>query len=308
MSIKVMDRVADRKFKNATDKNIMMAMANHASDCGNGVWASDQTLGDRAGVARETANKCIARLEAQGLVEKTGRRKIGDKSWTNIYRIALEVLIALPLTDSARSYRERHKTEDVTERHTVKSNDVTLSSPRCDAEPPNEVTERHTNRPRTILEPSSCASDANQPPHTQPAKPNPEPPEGDKRKPKGFSWWVPYAEAIARATGTHSVLSGIQGDATHIAGRAARDDVAVELIAGALLAYYRDPVVKGYSAPKSVSNAVRERKYEPFLAKPAQIDPKDDAAGNEWERRHLAENERMEAEMAAWRQAQGEAA
>jgi len=151
MSIKVQDWVADRRFNNATDKNVLMAMASHASDCGSGVWASHQSLGDRAGVSRETAQRSIKRLLDSKLIEKTGK-KVNGSIWTHEYKVSLEMLYSMPFTQSAQAVHDRFNNTEVTERH---NEEVTLTHGGSDGASQREVTERHTNRPRTVNKPNN---------------------------------------------------------------------------------------------------------------------------------------------------------
>ena len=154
-----MDVVGDREFANATDKNVLMAIANHASDDGTGAWASQQTLADRAGVKRETAGRAITRLDDAGLVWKAGR-KVNGSAWTHNYSIDLPTLYAMPLTASAKAALERFKKREVTERHNGKTGrEVTFAQEGCDSDTLREVTERHTNRPEpslTVIPPSGA--------------------------------------------------------------------------------------------------------------------------------------------------------
>ena len=161
MSIKIMDMVADRIVGktdkkpngNQTEKNLLMAMANYASDNGEGIWASNQCLADRAGVSRETATRTVKLLKDKGLIERLGIKKYG-KTHTVIYRMDLTVLYHLDLTETAKNHLERMAVSDVTERHNASVNDVTEdhnASERCDARDVSDVTERHTNRYRNHI-------------------------------------------------------------------------------------------------------------------------------------------------------------
>ena len=146
MSIKIMNMVADRIVGktdkkpngNQTEKNLLMAMANYASDNGEGIWASNQCLADRAGVSRETATRTVKSLKDKGLIERLGIKKYG-MTHTVIYRIDLTVLYHLDLTETAKNHLERMEVNDVTERHNASVNDVTE---RHNASV-NDVTEDH---------------------------------------------------------------------------------------------------------------------------------------------------------------------
>ncbi|MEL7231858.1 MAG: helix-turn-helix domain-containing protein, partial [Pseudomonadota bacterium] len=144
MSIKLMDMVADRFFKNATDKNVLMAIANHASDCGHGAWASHQAIADRAGVSRETAGRSIKRLLASKLIRKDGKRVRGS-AWTHEYRVDLHALSDMPLTQTAQAAKDRLENREVTERHNDIGREVTFTQEGSDADTPREVTERHND-------------------------------------------------------------------------------------------------------------------------------------------------------------------
>lgn len=161
MSIKVMDMVADRIISSTekkpngdqTDKNVLSALANYASDCGSGIWASNQTVGDRAGVSRETAQRSIKRHIESGLLINDGTRKTSGTSFTRVYKIDVRLLHSLPLTLTAKKQKEYM---EVTERHNQNTApEVTLTLGGSDADTVSEVTERHTNRPLTFNESSS---------------------------------------------------------------------------------------------------------------------------------------------------------
>ena len=145
MSIKVMDMVGDRQLPSSTEKQVLMSMANYASDCGNGIWASNQTVGDRIGVKRETVSRNISKLLSSGVIEKVGKRKPypQSKHWTVVYKIRLDILVSLPMTKTAIAHQELMRKQSVTENHNVIE--------RCDYDAVNDVTGNHTNRP---IEPS----------------------------------------------------------------------------------------------------------------------------------------------------------
>ena len=132
MSIKIMNMVADRIVGktdkkpngNQTEKNLLMAMANYASDNGEGIWASNQCLADRAGVSRETATRTVKSLKDKGLIERIGIKKYG-MTHTVIYRMDLTVLYHLDLTETAKNHLERMAVSDVTEDHNASVSDVT---------------------------------------------------------------------------------------------------------------------------------------------------------------------------------------
>lgn len=137
----------------------------------------------------------------------------------------------------------------------------------------NPYNNPHTNPQR--------ARDEKQPSSDTPEKPNSEPSPPDDRemsqpktqtKRRGLKWWEPYATALAGEVG-RSYLSGM-GDAKQCAEWARRYEVEPETVAGALLAFYRDPAERARNHHPKVSTALSDERFAAFIESPADPTPK----------------------------------
>ena len=97
MSWRVANVCAERKFGSATRKQIIMFLADKASDDGSGIWCSKGTIQRHTELGETTVKRTIREFLKEGILVETGAR--GCKNgFTVIYRINLTKIEALELT------------------------------------------------------------------------------------------------------------------------------------------------------------------------------------------------------------------
>ena len=97
MSWRVANACAERKFGSATRKQIIMFLADKASDDGSGIWCSKGTIQRHTELGETTVKRTIRDFLKEGILVETGAR--GCKNgFTVVYRIDLAVVEALELT------------------------------------------------------------------------------------------------------------------------------------------------------------------------------------------------------------------
>lgn len=97
MSWRVANTCAERKFGSATRKQIIMFLADKASDDGSGIWCSKGTIQRHTELGETTVKRTIRRFLKEGILVETGAR--GCKNgFTVVYRIDLAQIEALELT------------------------------------------------------------------------------------------------------------------------------------------------------------------------------------------------------------------
>lgn len=79
-----------RKFGSATRKQIIMYLANKASDDGTGIWCSKHTIARHTELSLATVKRIIREFLAEGMLVATGMRETSIHGQTVIYRIVLE--------------------------------------------------------------------------------------------------------------------------------------------------------------------------------------------------------------------------
>lgn len=88
---------AERKFRSATRKQIIMFLADKASDVGSGIWCSKGTIQRHTELGETTVKRTIRNLLKEGILIETGSR--GCKNgFTVVYRIDLSRIESLELT------------------------------------------------------------------------------------------------------------------------------------------------------------------------------------------------------------------
>ena len=94
-----------RKFGSATRKQIIMYLANKASDDGTGIWCSKHTIARHTELSLATVKRIIREFLAEGMLLATGLRDTSRHGQTVVYRIVLEAVEQLEplLRDKAAS-------------------------------------------------------------------------------------------------------------------------------------------------------------------------------------------------------------
>ncbi len=97
MSWRVANACAERKFGSATRKQIIMFLADKASDDGSGIWCSKGTIQRHTELGETTVKRTIRDFLKDGILVETGAR--GCKNgFTVVYRIELARIEARELT------------------------------------------------------------------------------------------------------------------------------------------------------------------------------------------------------------------
>ncbi|MEL6573755.1 MAG: hypothetical protein AAFQ64_19040 [Pseudomonadota bacterium] len=97
MSWRVANACAERKFGSATRKQIIMFLADKATDDGSGIWCSKGTIQRHTELGETTVKRTIRDFLKEGILVETGAR--GCKNgFTVVYRIDLARIETLELT------------------------------------------------------------------------------------------------------------------------------------------------------------------------------------------------------------------
>jgi hypothetical protein len=94
MSWKVANLCADRIFGSAARKQIIMFLADKASDDGSGIWCSKGTIQRHTELGESTVKRTITDFLREGILIETGRRPCKN-GFTVIYSIMLDRVMAL---------------------------------------------------------------------------------------------------------------------------------------------------------------------------------------------------------------------
>jgi len=94
MSWKIANLCADRIFGSAARKQIIMFLADKASDDGSGIWCSKGTIQRHTELGESTVKRTITDFLREGILVETGRRPCKN-GFTVIYRIVLDRVTAL---------------------------------------------------------------------------------------------------------------------------------------------------------------------------------------------------------------------
>lgn len=95
MSYKVEALVTIRRVGSASRKQVLMYLANKASDDGSGVWCSKGTIARETELSDATVKRIMAEFVGVGLLVEEGRRRCVS-GYTIIYRIDLDAVLDLP--------------------------------------------------------------------------------------------------------------------------------------------------------------------------------------------------------------------
>ena len=93
MSWKIANLCADRIFGSAARKQIIMFLADKASDDGSGIWCSKGTIQRHTELGESTVKRTITDFLREGILVETGRRPCKN-GFTVIYRIVLDRVMA----------------------------------------------------------------------------------------------------------------------------------------------------------------------------------------------------------------------
>jgi hypothetical protein len=93
MSWKIANLCADRIFGSAARKQIIMFLADKASDDGSGIWCSKGTIQRHTELGESTVKRTITDFLREGILIETGRRPCKN-GFTVIYRIMLDRMMA----------------------------------------------------------------------------------------------------------------------------------------------------------------------------------------------------------------------
>ena len=88
MSWRVANTCAERKFGSATHKQIIMFLADKASDDGSGIWCSKGTIQRHTELGETTVKRAVRAFLKEGMLVETGSRTCKN-GFTVVYRIDL---------------------------------------------------------------------------------------------------------------------------------------------------------------------------------------------------------------------------
>lgn len=97
MSWKIANLCSNRIFGSAARKQIIMFLADKASDDGSGIWCSKGTIQRHTELGESTVKRTISEFLKEGILIETGRRPCKN-GFTVIYRIVLARVMALEST------------------------------------------------------------------------------------------------------------------------------------------------------------------------------------------------------------------
>ncbi|WP_298430827.1 hypothetical protein [uncultured Jannaschia sp.] len=97
MSWRVANACAERKFGSATRKQIIMFLADKASDDGSGIWCSKGTIQRHTELGETTVKRTVREFLKDGILVETGARTCKN-GFTVVYRIDLAKVEALEPT------------------------------------------------------------------------------------------------------------------------------------------------------------------------------------------------------------------
>ena len=97
MSWRVANTCAERKFGSATRKQIIMFLADKASDDGSGIWCSKGSIQRHTELGETTVKRTVREFLKEGILVETGARTCKN-GFTVVYRIDLAKVGALDPT------------------------------------------------------------------------------------------------------------------------------------------------------------------------------------------------------------------
>ncbi|MCP4207669.1 MAG: hypothetical protein GY767_11560 [Shimia sp.] len=97
MSWRIANECAERRFGSAARKQIIMFLADKASDDGSGIWCSKGTIQRHTELGESTVKRTINDFLQEGILIQTGQRRC-QNGYTVIYRIVLDGVSQLEST------------------------------------------------------------------------------------------------------------------------------------------------------------------------------------------------------------------
>ncbi|MCF6317304.1 MAG: hypothetical protein L3J30_13745 [Marinosulfonomonas sp.] len=97
MSWRIANECAERRFGSAARKQIIMFLADKASDDGSGIWCSKGTIQRHTELGESTVKRTINDFLREGILIETGQRRC-QNGYTVIYRIVLARIYQLEST------------------------------------------------------------------------------------------------------------------------------------------------------------------------------------------------------------------
>lgn len=98
MSWRIANECAERRFGSAARKQIIMFLADKASDDGSGIWCSKKTIQRHTELGESTVKRTINDFLTEGILVETGRRPCKN-GYTVIYRIEMVKVLELESTE-----------------------------------------------------------------------------------------------------------------------------------------------------------------------------------------------------------------
>jgi hypothetical protein len=98
MSWHVAKECAERRFRSAPRKQIIMFLADKASDDGSGIWCSKGTIQRHTELGASTVKRTIKEFLDEGILIETGQKKRCTNGHTIVYRLILAKVRLLELT------------------------------------------------------------------------------------------------------------------------------------------------------------------------------------------------------------------
>jgi hypothetical protein len=97
MSWRIANECAERRFGSAARKQIIMFLADKASDDGSGIWCSKATIQRHTELGETTVKRIVSEFLREGILIETGRRACRN-GYTVVYRIVIDTIRMLEST------------------------------------------------------------------------------------------------------------------------------------------------------------------------------------------------------------------
>jgi hypothetical protein len=97
MSWRIANECAERRFGSAARKQIIMFLADKASDDGSGIWCSKGTIQRHTELGETTVKRIVSEFLREGILIETGRRACRN-GYTVVYRIVIDTIQMLEST------------------------------------------------------------------------------------------------------------------------------------------------------------------------------------------------------------------